>query len=337
MRQKVIPPAQQDNSSPVVEPTLDFLQLSPTSRLPMSSEEIAEKIKTSNPEELYQLANAQYEAVFYNQAFLLYQAAAATKHIEAINKLGDCYYFGHGVTENKDQAIKCYQFTADNNSLYGKYRMGACAYSGYGMPKNPQLAMTYFQAVANTAHPNAFDAQRYIGYIYYNAKDYQHAFPYLRASADQGHSQAQACIGEMLYKGEGVRKDRTLSASYFKKSAAQLNSDSLNWIGWILLRRVKDSDVVKGLWCCVLAEQLGSEGAVEKLGRLLDIQRYGGKIRLFRDQVQQSVENKKLEFTQQRKSLDIEAINKEAAKNYLARALPTENDNLEDESTCCLL
>jgi len=55
----------------------------------------------------------------------------------------------------------------------------------------------------------------------YNRGDYKTAFKELKASAEQGDSEAQFMLGGMYYKGQGVTRDYQKGLKWLKKAAEQ--------------------------------------------------------------------------------------------------------------------
>ena len=53
------------------------------------------------------------------------------------------------------------------------------------------------------------------------AEDYANAAKCFLRAADQGHAEAQFCLGNMYVEGHGVPQDEQQSVSWFRKSAEQ--------------------------------------------------------------------------------------------------------------------
>lgn len=77
-----------------------------------------------------------------------------------------------------------------------------------------------------------------LGYDHYTgrngkAKDYKKAVEYYRQAADQGHAGAQANLGLMLRKGQGISVNLQESIMYFAKAAAQGDVTGQVNLGWM--------------------------------------------------------------------------------------------------------
>ena len=77
-----------------------------------------------------------------------------------------------------------------------------------------------------------------LGYDHYmgrngKTKDYKKAVEYYRQAADQGHAKAQANLGLMLRKGQGVSVNLQESIKYFAKAAAQGNATGQVNLAWM--------------------------------------------------------------------------------------------------------
>ena len=59
------------------------------------------------------------------------------------------------------------------------------------------------------------------GKALYDAKNYQKAFPKLKAAADKGHKKAQYRVGRCYDKGYAVAKNDAVAVSWYRKSASQ--------------------------------------------------------------------------------------------------------------------
>ena len=73
---------------------------------------------------------------------------------------------------------------------------------------------------AGTMAQNA-DALYKEGKALYDAKNYQKAFPKLKAAADKGHKKAQYRVGLCYDKGNGVAENDPVAVSWYQKSARQ--------------------------------------------------------------------------------------------------------------------
>lgn len=61
--------------------------------------------------------------------------AAEQGDIDAQYELGNCYYNGNGVSEDKAEAVKWYYKAANRGYARAQYSLGNCYYNGYGVHK----------------------------------------------------------------------------------------------------------------------------------------------------------------------------------------------------------
>ena len=59
------------------------------------------------------------------------------------------------------------------------------------------------------------------GKALYDAKDYDKAFPKLKAAAEKGHKKAQYRLGRCYDKGHGTAEDNATAVKWYKKSSDQ--------------------------------------------------------------------------------------------------------------------
>ena len=64
-----------------------------------------------------------------------------------------------------------------------------------------------------------------------SAKRRTSRIPEVRMAAEEGHAVAQAKLGSMYYKGEGVPKDHREAAKWFRKAAEQGNAGAQAFLG----------------------------------------------------------------------------------------------------------
>ena len=53
----------------------------------------------------------------------------------------------------------------------------------------------------------------------------------IKAKAEKGDAKAQCALGEMLYKGEGVKQDYAEAAKWFRKAAEQSEARAMTHLG----------------------------------------------------------------------------------------------------------
>jgi TPR repeat protein len=92
------------------------------------------------------------------------------------------------------------------------------------VPQDFDEVVKWYRLAAEQGEPFA---QANLGTMYYKGQgvpqDNGEAAKWYLAAADQGHAQAQAKLGFMHYKGEGVARDHRESAKWYRKAAEQGN------------------------------------------------------------------------------------------------------------------
>ena len=160
---------------------------------------------------------------FISARFL--RSRAATDRIiaaaETGNPLAEAYlsdlYDRHDSLVGKDsvKAIACAEKAlpwlrhhAHSGNKYALYHMASCYFSGRGLTKDEKEAARYYKLAADQGHA---DAQCCLGVSFANGagvpKNVQEAARYYKLAADQGHAEAQCCLGVCYDVGEGVPKN----------------------------------------------------------------------------------------------------------------------------------
>lgn len=179
---------------------------------------------------------------------------------EASNRLGYCLEKGIGVPANPSVAREYFKKAADEGLAKAKFNYGLFLLKGTGgdkdtatgldylekasqqgfseaqriladlyydgttdIPKNPEKSFEQFMALAKTGDP---EAQNYIGTMYsfgigtkLNRKE---AVGWMFKAANQGHSKAQAALGEFYQYGSGgLPRDMVESIKFYMLSARQ--------------------------------------------------------------------------------------------------------------------
>lgn len=152
--------------------------------------------------------------------------------IEALNGLGEAYYWGAGVQSDWNRAENWYKIAADNGHPNAQYRIGHFYLHGTtGFPKishwgiqSYKEAFYWFQKAAVKGDP---EAQHELGHLYagHTAEkskdiriDKQKAFFWWMKAAEQHHSQACLNVGKAYLKGDGVEQDFNKSAYWHEQA-----------------------------------------------------------------------------------------------------------------------
>jgi thiol-disulfide isomerase/thioredoxin len=86
-------------------------------------------------------------------------------------------------------------------------------------------SLAALQAAANSG---VAQAQNYLGFYFYQNKNFTNAFNWIQKAAEQGNAMAQANLGYMYVRGIGTQEDDQQGFNWFLKSANQGNVDACN-------------------------------------------------------------------------------------------------------------
>ena len=98
--------------------------------------------------DLKEAGDAAYGAQDYAAAVQLYRKAADQNNAAAMNRMGECYYYGRSVPEDYTQAVQWYDKAARAGNIEAKYNMGYCKKMGQGTSKDMKAAFEYFRQAA---------------------------------------------------------------------------------------------------------------------------------------------------------------------------------------------
>lgn len=163
--------------------------------------------------------------------------------------LGFMYYYGQGVTQDYDSAIKCFRRAtpsdiSDNGYGYNEQAicmLGIAYEEGNGVAQDFATAAAWYRLAAgkadsnDTTHyfsPGCAEAQNRLADAYRNGKgvenDPGNALFWYRKAAEQGHAAAQNSLADMYATGEGTEQDLGEAMKWCIKSAQQGNADAKN-------------------------------------------------------------------------------------------------------------
>jgi len=94
-----------------------------------------------------------------------YRKSAEQGNTEAQWRLAECYFEGEGVPQDKEEAIVWWRKASAQNGQYAdysKYRLGKCYYDGDGVPKSKTEAIKWLQKASEKGHKEATDLLRQI-------------------------------------------------------------------------------------------------------------------------------------------------------------------------------
>lgn len=206
----------------------------------------SEAANTQFPQTLCMIAALYYESYLVanepEKAFSLYQAAAGIDPAYFYSQMGLalCYLHGIGTVKDTGKATQIIQQNAQQHWNINTQSEADLIYivgRFYSLPEYPlpnrDKAIQYLnQAVSKGSADAAWYLYQVLSGQYpVFTIDEDQAKRYLHQAAQLGHAQAQAQLGVMYLKGEGVEQEIALGLNYLKQAAAQQNAMALNALG----------------------------------------------------------------------------------------------------------
>lgn len=162
---------------------------------------IQEKLDALNKiiaSESYEKGMEKYNEKEYEEAFKLFMIAAEKGYVEAQYEIGEAYYYGYGVEENKEEAVKWYKLAADNGSGYAKKKLDAL---------NIRIASESYEK----------------GMEKYDKKEYEEAFKFFMIAAEKEHIDAQYKVANAYDRGNGVKRSQREAEKWYKLATENWN------------------------------------------------------------------------------------------------------------------
>ena len=165
------------------------------------------------------------------EAVKWYLLAAGQGDAEAQRILGDCYSWGEGIREDKSEAVKWYRLAAEQGDAEAQRILGDCYFWGEGIREDKQEAVKWFRLAAGQGY---VEAQRWLGDCYFFGngvgKNKREAVNWYFLSAKKGNAEAQRRLGACFYFGHGVAKNRQEAIRWYRLAAEQGNSVAISML-----------------------------------------------------------------------------------------------------------
>ena len=166
------------------------------------------------------------------RAVSCFKKSAEFGNAKAQRMLGDCYFVGEGIREDKREAVKWFRLAAEQGDAETQWRLGACYYVGEGIREDKQEAVKWFRLAAEQGDA---EAQRMLGACYYVGEgireDKREAVKWYRLAAEQGDAEAQRMLGVCYYVGEGIREDKREAVKWYRLAAEQGDAEAQWMLG----------------------------------------------------------------------------------------------------------
>jgi len=101
-------------------------------------------------------------------------------------------------------AIRTWRPLADKGDADAQFNMGQAYRLGRGVPADMRIAQSWFQKAAQQGHQ---EAQANLGLILYQNGDRKTAMPFIRRAAERGDERAQYVLGATLFNGDVEGRD----------------------------------------------------------------------------------------------------------------------------------
>ena len=163
----------------------------------------------------------------YNSAFQYYLKAEEKGSFYAAYNLGQLYYYGNGVKEDKPEAVKWYRKAAERGYVDAQQKLGYCYDTGNGVTENDYEAVKWYRKSAEQGYARA---QCNLGYCYEKgdgvSQNDAQAYYWYKKAAEQGFDTAQYNLGQCYRVARGTSKDITEAIKWYLKSAEQGYEDA---------------------------------------------------------------------------------------------------------------
>lgn len=125
----------------------------------MTNEELQRLAAEGNPSACMQLAKRLMRgrggARDYEQAVMLFDAAARAGHADALYHLGKCYIKGIGCPKDPGGGVSCLEAAALRGHLAATLKLGECFERGEGAPRCSEMAAYWYRRAAASGAPQA--------------------------------------------------------------------------------------------------------------------------------------------------------------------------------------
>ncbi|RHZ52892.1 hypothetical protein Glove_456g20 [Diversispora epigaea] len=167
------------------------------------------------------------------EAAKLFQEVADESDMpEAQLRYGNCLFKGEGVKKNLTEAAIYFKKSAENGNATAMFNMGKIYYYGMGVKQDISEGEKYLKLAAYNKQKQAVEMSRDKP-IKLTDITTEAAKLFQEVADESDMPEAQLRYGNCLFKGEGVKKNLTEAAIYFKKSAENGNATAMFNMGKI--------------------------------------------------------------------------------------------------------
>lgn len=205
-----------------------------------------------------------------NKVFCTTKKSAEAGYWRSQYELGECYFYGSGINEDEEEAVKWYRKSAENGYAEAQNMLGKCYHNGNGVEEDLEEAVMWFERAANQEFA---PAQNNLGYCYYNGygvdEDEEEAVMWFEKAARQGFVPAQIQLGKCYFYGNGVEADEEEAVRWYTEAANQGDAAAQYLLGMCYEsgEGIRSSKAKAAYWYEKAAQQ-GHEGAKNAYKRL---------------------------------------------------------------------
>ncbi|KAL0246940.1 hypothetical protein GEMRC1_008146 [Eukaryota sp. GEM-RC1] len=178
----------------------------------------------------------------YSAAFALFQESANMNNVEAIFKLGNCYYLGLGVAKNLNLAAEYFKNAAELGHVFGMVNVGYCYYWGEGLLENKKEAFDWFKKAADL---NNSEAMYWLSFSYRHhsglTQNRSKGIRWLKLSAKFGNARAMNALisrGFIYFNGNGVKANVDEAIHHYQMASDAGCSSAMKNLGVKYLRGI---------------------------------------------------------------------------------------------------
>jgi hypothetical protein len=174
-------------------------------------------------------------AMLQLKAFYAAQQGAERGDIAALAAMGDYYYWGNYIEQDREKAFDLYAKAAEQGNTTAQSRLGdVYDIGGYGVEQDKEKAVEWWTKSASHKGASAYTLAQ-LGNCYQNGigvpVDDRKAVEYFTGAARKGNIDAMRRLGAYYYEGRGIKKNWGKSAEWFNKAARKGDTFALYMMG----------------------------------------------------------------------------------------------------------
>ena len=166
------------------------------------------------------------------KAFFWFKKSAEKGDPRGMDWLGWCYKNGRGTDRDPEKAFEWYMKSAENGYPHAMCNMGRCYECGTGTQQNSYKAFEWYEKSAENGDS---DGMKQLGICYYyeigTDKDYYKSLYWINKSAENGNSTGMYWLGRCYENGKGTEPDKGKALEWYEKSAENGNAEGMHYYG----------------------------------------------------------------------------------------------------------